>query len=156
MKQMLLLSLLSCLTTLHTDAYSYLNYRKQPTHTKVHRSAVWATHVTIDLHDCTYSKVRSQHEIERFIKKLCSHLGVTRYDDAEFLYHYSGQGYTSGYTATQQANGHTDIAIRVNEENNNVHIDLFSCVPFDPYIIAHKARKFFFAYDMHYYVSYRK
>lgn len=156
MKQSILFSLLVCLITLQAEGYRSHNYRTRTPLTKIGRSSIWATQTTIDLHDCAHSKIRSEHELKRFIHQLCQHLGVTQYDDATLLYHYSGPGYTSGYTATQQANGHTDIAIRVNEATNNVHIDIFSCTPYDPYDVAQQARTFFYAYNMDFKVNYRK
>jgi hypothetical protein len=153
MKELLLLSMLF---SIQPDTSALFDYYDRPTYTKSKQHSTWATHTSIDLHDCSYSVVRSKHEVKRFLRKLCDHLGVTPYGDPEFLYHYSGNGYTAGLSAVQQANGHTDITIRVNESGDNMHIDIFSCKSYDPYDIAHKAQRFFKAYDMTVNVSYRK
>ncbi|MEX0849180.1 MAG: S-adenosylmethionine decarboxylase [Candidatus Dependentiae bacterium] len=152
MKELLLLSMLFAV---ESESRRLIDYYPQPTYSKSKPKA-WATHTSIDLHNCLYSIMRSKHEVKRFLRKLCNHLGVTPYGDPEFLYHYSGNGYTAGLSAVQQANGHTDITIRVNESGDNMHIDVFSCKSYDPYDIADKAQRFFDAYDMTINVSYRK
>ena len=110
----------------------------------------WGTHTSINLYRCSPSTIRSQSEIERFVRNLYSHLGLIRHGRMQFLYNYAGNGYTSGWSGIQQANGHSDIAIRVDELNNDIYLDFFSCAAYDPYDVARRAQDFFLAYDMTY------
>ena len=113
-------------------------------------SSSWATHTSVNLYRCAPSIIRSQTEIERFMRNLCNYLGLTRNGGTQFLYHYAGNGYTSGLSAVQQANGHTDITIRVDELNNDIYLDFFSCMAYNSYEIARRAQDHFIAYDMSY------
>lgn len=113
-------------------------------------NASWGTHTSVTLYNCAPSTVRSKTEIERFIRNLFISLGLTPYGNTQFLYHYAGNGYTSGFSAVHQANGHTDIVIRVDEFNNDMYIDFFSCAPYNSYDLAQRAKQYFDAYTMTY------
>lgn len=131
---------LGALTAAPAGAYAARNTTKY--------SGSWATHTSVNLYRCSPSIIRSKSEIERFMRNLCNYLGLTRNNATQFLYHYAGNGYTSGLSAFQQANGHTDIAIRVDELNNDIYMDFFSCAPYDAYEIARRAQDYFIAFDM--------
>lgn len=132
-----LFSTAACLNTTHINAeQKYTNF--------------WSLQTGITLYRCSSRIIRSQSEIERFMQNICVRMGLTRHDNTSFLYHYAGNGYSSGLSALQHANGHTDIALRVDESTDSVYIDLFSCAPYDPYRIACYAQDFFDAYDMNY------
>lgn len=118
-------------------------------------SSSWGTSTSVNLYRCAPGAIRSKTDIERFMRNLCNHLGLTRHGSAQFLYHSAGNGYTSGLSALQHANGHTDIAIRVDELNNDIYLDFFSCMSYDPYDLARRAQDFFLAYDMSYEVVHR-
>lgn len=118
-------------------------------------SSSWGTNTSVNLYNCAPGSIRSKTDIERFMRNLCNYLGLTRHNSTQFLYHYAGNGYTSGLTAVQQANGHTDITIRVDELNNDIYMDFFSCASYDSYEIARRAQDFFLAYDMTYEVVHR-
>ena len=140
-----LLSLVSCVAI---NAYSYTEPTK-------YYASYWGTHTSINLYRCSPSIMRSQSEIERFIINLFNRLGLVRSGNTQFLYHYAGNGFSSGLSALQQGNGHTDIAIRMDELNNDIYIDFFSCLPYNSYEIAHRAQDFFVAFDMTFETVYR-
>lgn len=125
------------------------------TRTTTKYSSSWGTSTSVNLYHCSPGAIRSQTDIERFIRNLCNYLGLSRHGKTQFLYHYAGNGYTSGLSALQHANGHTDIAIRVDELNNDIYLDFFSCKAYDAYEIARHAQDFFGAYDMSYEVIHR-
>ena len=117
--------------------------------------AYWGIHTSINLYRCSPGIMRSQTDIERFIRTLFTYLGLTRNGNPSFVYHYAGNGYSSGLNAFQQGNAHSDIVVRMDELNNDIYIDFFSCMAYDPYDIARRARDFFYALDMSYEETYR-
>ena len=116
----------------------------------------WGLHTSIDLHDCAYYTIRSQHELQKFVSKLCSFMGVVPVGAPAITVNQAGYGYTRGINITQHANGHTDITIRVDEFDNNVYIDIFSCVLYDAHTIVARAQEFFDAYDATVDIIFRK
>ena len=116
----------------------------------------WGAHTMIDLHKCSYSIVRSTWDMNAFIQRVCSFIGVTQLGSPNTIYHQSGYGYTSGYTAMQHANGHTDIVVRVNEHNDNVFVDVFSCKAYEPHQLANLAQDFFGACEATVDILYRR
>ena len=116
----------------------------------------WGTHTMIDLHKCSYSIVRSTYDMNAFMQRICSFIGVTQLGSPSTIYHQSGYGYTSGYTVMQHANGHTDIVVRVNEHSDNVFIDVFSCKAYEPHQLANLAQDFFGAYEATVDILYRR
>lgn len=147
MKKMVLGLLFSCMAITTT-----LPYRSTPSFKKSH---TWAKHISINLYDCSGSKVRSQAEISRFIRNVCSALNATPLGQPQILFNYAGNGYTSGISAIQLANGHTDIAVRANDLSNDIYIDIFTCIPCDTARLANLAYHFFLALDMDYETNYR-
>lgn len=115
----------------------------------------WATDTSINLYRCSASMIRSQADIERFMRNVCNYLGLTRVGSPQFVYHHAGNGFTSGLSAVQTANGHTSISIHVDELNNDIYLNFFSCAPYDAYEIGRRAQAFFHAHDMSYEVVHR-
>lgn len=110
-------------------------------------SDTWALHTIIDLEACDYHAIRSDVRIKRFMHSACAFIGVTPIGGPISVYHQAGYGYTSGYSYTQHANGHTDITLRIDEYSNTICIDVFSCKFYDPYELVEIARSLFDAYD---------
>jgi hypothetical protein len=63
--------------------------------------------------------------------QICSRLGVQLIGEPSATYHQAGYGYSSGYTITQQATGHTTITLHVDELRGDVYVDLFSAMRYD-------------------------
>lgn len=141
MKNMLMLMILATGNTSLMPAY-----KQRPAET-YSRTRDWATHTIIDLYKCSYFTLRSTRDLDAFMHRVCSFIGVTPLGNASVIYHQSGYGYTSGYTMMQHANGHTDIVVRVNEENDTVFIDICSCKTYNPHQLVNLAQDYFGAYE---------
>lgn len=116
------------------------------TYTRKNYETTWGIHTSINLQQCSRYVTRSTKDMSSFIKQVFSCIGVTPLGAPNTVYHYSGYGYSSGYTMMQHGNGHTDIIIRADETTDNVFIDVFSCKSYDPHHLVNIAQDFFDAY----------
>ena len=142
--------LLILLTHLSVHTYNRPNDRRYA------QTRSWGTHTMIDLHKCAYSIVRSTYDMNALMQRICSFIGVAQLGSPNMIYHQSGYGYTSGYTVMQHANGHTDIVVRVNEHNDSVFVDVFSCKAYDPHQLPNLTQDFFGAYEATVDILYRR
>ncbi len=146
----LLLVLIILLSPLSVQAHNRSNDRRYA------QTRSWATHTMLDLHRCSHSIIRSTWDLDAFMQRVFSFIGVTPLGSPEVIYHQSGYGYSSGYTFMQHGNGHTDIVVRVNEYNNSVFVDVFSCKTYEPHHLARLAQDFFDAYEATVDIFYRR
>ena len=101
----------------------------------------WGMSVHIDLHGCARTLVRDPEALERFIIELCDLIEMRRRGTVDI--DRFGDGDLEGYSAIQKIYDSaistvTPLGVHLEEVENRVFIDIFSCKAFSP----KKAEKF--------------
>lgn len=94
-------------------------------------SRAYALHTVIDLYHCAPHVYTNLYALTSCMGQICSRLGLYLIGEPSATYHQAGNGYSSGYTITQQATAHTTITLHVDELRGDVYVDMFSAMRYD-------------------------
>ncbi|HRV32314.1 MAG TPA: S-adenosylmethionine decarboxylase [Candidatus Paceibacterota bacterium] len=114
----------------------------------------WGLASGIDLHGCNSDYVRSESKIKEFVVALCDLIKMKRFGDCVVV-DFGEDPRVSGFSMTQLIETSLISGHFVNQ-NNDIHLDIFSCKYYDPKIAAEFAANFFQATDYTYYYKIRK
>lgn len=101
----------------------------------------WGLSAAINLHGCDPAKVRDAAYIRRFVRMLCTQIGVKRFGSCRVV-HFGERDEIAGFSMTQLIETSLISGHFVNL-TNDVYLDVFSCKYFDPQLVAQLAKQAF-------------
>lgn len=102
---------------------------------------VWGIATAIDLYDCNPATIRDADAIRRFVIELCELIEMKRFGET-LVVHFGEDEKVAGYSMVQLIETSL-ISAHFANLTNTTYLDVFSCKPYDPDIVAEFARKFF-------------
>lgn len=114
------------------------------------QQAAWGILVSLDLHSCNASTIRSAEKIRQFVAELCKRINVRPFGECTVV-HFGQHDKIAGYSMTQLIETSL-ISGHFANKTNVAYLDVFSCKFFEPETVAEFAKDFFEATDyiMHY------
>ncbi len=110
----------------------------------------WGLLSSIDLRNCNPEKIRSAHEIKRFVVELCERIGMKRFGETVVV-NFGEDERVAGYSMTQLIETSL-ISAHFANATNTTYLDIFSCKYYNPYEAAEWCKEFFEGsdYKLHY------
>ncbi|HDM36124.1 MAG TPA: S-adenosylmethionine decarboxylase [Candidatus Syntrophoarchaeum butanivorans] len=106
----------------------------------------WGLSTSIDLHGCDPQLIRDPEMIKRYIDELCDLIDMKPFGEMEIVY-FGEKNDNGGYSAVQFIETSL-ISAHFVDRTNNGYIDVFSCKPYDPELVAKFSKEFFRADDV--------
>ncbi len=133
----------------HQNMMSYKEIQKEFSNEKA-----WGLLTSLDLHDCSPTKVRSEADIKKYVKELCKLIDAKPFGETVVV-NFGADERIAGFSMTQLIETSLISGHFVNR-NNTIYIDVFSCKAYDPAVVAEFTKKFFEAKDMNTHVIVRR
>ena len=102
---------------------------------------VWGISSSIDIYECDPETIRSADKIRQFVVELCELIEMKRYMDT-LVVHFGEDERVSGFSMVQLIETSL-ISAHFANQTNTTYLDVFSCKPYDPDIVAEFAQSFF-------------
>ena len=115
---------------------------------------VWGISSSIDIYECVPETIRSADKIRQFVVELCELIEMKRYMDT-MVVHFGEDERVTGYSMVQLIETSL-ISAHFANQTNTTYLDVFSCKPYDPDVVAEFARKFFGGKRCVTYVNFRR
>ena len=115
--------------------------RGESTRDRAAREGVWGVAASIDIYECDPEMIRNADEIRRFVAELCDLIEMKRYGDTVVI-HFGEDERVAGYSMTQLIETSL-ISAHFANQTNATYLDVFSCKPYDPELVADFAQRFF-------------
>jgi len=115
---------------------------------------VWGISSSMDIYDCVPETIRSADKIRQFVVELCELIEMKRYMDT-MVVHFGEEERVAGYSMVQLIET-SIISAHFANQTNTTYLDVFSCKPYDPDVVAEFARKFFGGKRCVTYVNFRR
>lgn len=103
--------------------------------------AVWGIASSFDLYNCDPETIRDAAKIKRFVAELCDLIKMKRFGETQVV-HFGEDERVAGYSMVQLIETSL-ISAHFANLTNTTYLDVFSCKPYDPAVVAEFARKFF-------------
>jgi len=102
---------------------------------------VWGIATAIDIYDCDPLTIRDAEAIRTFVVKLCDLIEMKRFGDTQVV-HFGEDEKVAGYSMVQLIETSL-ISAHFANLTNTTYLDVFSCKPYDPEVVAQFARDYF-------------
>jgi S-adenosylmethionine/arginine decarboxylase-like enzyme len=102
---------------------------------------VWGIASAIDIYGCNPGSIRDADLIRRFVVELCDLIEMKRFGETQVV-HFGEDEKVAGYSMVQLIETSL-ISAHFANLSNTVYLDVFSCKPYDPDVVADFALKFF-------------
>ncbi|UCG38360.1 MAG: S-adenosylmethionine decarboxylase [bacterium] len=102
---------------------------------------VWGIATAIDIYDCDPATIRDAEAIRRFVVELCDLIQMKRFGETQVI-HFGEDEKVAGYSMVQLIETSL-ISAHFANLTNTTYLDVFSCKPYDPDVVADFAREFF-------------
>ena len=102
---------------------------------------VWGISSSIDIYDCDPETIRSADKIRQFVVELCELIQMKRYMDT-LVVHFGEDEKVAGFSMVQLIETSL-ISAHFANLTNTTYLDVFSCKPYDPEVVAEFAQEFF-------------
>jgi S-adenosylmethionine/arginine decarboxylase-like enzyme len=102
---------------------------------------VWGMATSVDIYDCDPETIRNADKIRRFVVELCDLIGMKRFGDTQVV-HFGEEERVAGYSMVQLIETSL-ISAHFANQTNTTYLDVFSCKPYDPEVVADFAQDFF-------------
>jgi S-adenosylmethionine/arginine decarboxylase-like enzyme len=102
---------------------------------------VWGISSSIDIYECEPETIRSAEKIRQFVIELCDLIEMKRYMDT-LVVHFGEDEKVAGFSMVQLIETSL-ISAHFANLTNTTYLDVFSCKPYDPEVVAQFAQKFF-------------
>jgi S-adenosylmethionine/arginine decarboxylase-like enzyme len=96
----------------------------------------------LDLHGCSPELIKDGEVIRRYVGELVDLIEMKAYGPLQLEHFGHKSAKTSGFTVAQLIETSL-ISGHFSEERNSAHINVFSCRPFDPYVVWTYSTRFF-------------
>jgi len=101
----------------------------------------WGMLTSLDLKKCNPETIRSAEKIKKYVVELCELIQMKRFGECTVVYFGQDES-VAGFSMTQLIETSL-ISGHFANLTNNSYIDIFSCKPYDPNIVAEFTKKFF-------------
>ncbi len=102
---------------------------------------VWGIATAIDIYDCDPATIRDADAIRRFVVELCDLIEMKRFGETQVV-HFGEDEKVAGYSMVQLIETSL-ISAHFANLTNTTYLDVFSCKPYDPDVVADFARNYF-------------
>ncbi|KPK48027.1 MAG: S-adenosylmethionine decarboxylase [Planctomycetes bacterium SM23_25] len=103
--------------------------------------SAWGIATSIDIYNCDPQTIRSAEMIRRFVVELCDLIEMKRYGETVIV-HFGEDEKVAGYSMMQLIETSL-ISAHFANLANTAYLDVFSCKPYDPGVVADFAQRFF-------------
>jgi S-adenosylmethionine/arginine decarboxylase-like enzyme len=103
--------------------------------------SAWGIASSFDIYNCDPEAIRSAEEIQRFVVELCDLIEMKRFGETKIV-NFGEDERVAGYSMVQLIETSL-ISAHFANMTNAVYLDVFSCKPYDPEIVADFAKRFF-------------
>jgi len=101
----------------------------------------WGMLTSLDLKKCNPQTIRSAEKIKQYVIELCELIEMKRFGECAVV-HFGEDEAVAGFSMTQLIETSL-ISGHFANLTNNSYIDIFSCKPYDPNVVAEFTKKFF-------------
>lgn len=105
------------------------------------RLSVWGIASSIDIYDCNPDTIRDADKISQFVVELCDLIEMKRFGETVVV-NFGEDEKVAGYSMTQLIETSL-ISAHFANLTNATYLDVFSCKPYDPEVVADFAQEFF-------------
>ena len=105
------------------------------------RQSVWGVASSIDIYNCHPETIRDADRIRQFVVELCDLIQMKRFGETQVI-HFGEDERVAGFSMVQLIETSL-ISAHFANQTNTTYLDVFSCRPYDPEIVADFAQKFF-------------
>ena len=102
---------------------------------------VWGIASSVDVYDCDPATIRDADEIRRFVAELCDLIEMKRFQETHVV-HFGEDEKVAGFSMVQLIETSL-ISGHFANLTNTAYLDVFSCKPYDPEVVAAFAKDFF-------------
>ena len=103
--------------------------------------AAWGIATSIDVYGCDPESIRSADMIRQFVVELCELIGMKRFGETQIV-HFGEDGRVAGYSMVQLIETSL-ISAHFANQTNTAYLDVFSCRPYNPEVVADFTQEFF-------------
>ena len=115
--------------------------RGKPMMEEAEAKGVWGIAASIDIYDCDPGTIRDSDAIRQFVAELCDLIEMKRFGETQVV-HFGEDERVAGFSMTQLIETSL-ISAHFANQTNAVYLDVFSCKPYDPDVVAEFAQRFF-------------
>ncbi len=102
---------------------------------------VWGIASGIDIYGCNPETIRNAEKIRQFVIELCDLIEMKRFQDT-IVVNFGEDERVAGFSMVQLIETSL-ISAHFANLSNTAYLDVFSCKPYDPEVVADFARKYF-------------
>ena len=103
--------------------------------------SAWGIASSFDIYNCDPEAIRSAEKIQQFVVELCDLIEMKRFGETTIV-NFGEDERVAGYSMVQLIETSL-ISAHFANMTNAVYLDVFSCKPYDPEIVADFAKRFF-------------
>jgi S-adenosylmethionine/arginine decarboxylase-like enzyme len=107
---------------------------------------VWGIASSFDIYDCNPETIRDADKIKRFVIELCDLIEMKRFQDT-LVVNFGEDERVAGFSMVQLIETSL-ISAHFANLTNTTYLDVFSCKPYDPEVVADFAKRFFGGADI--------
>jgi len=105
------------------------------------QQSAWGIASSFDIYNCDPDTIRSAERIQQFVVELCDLIEMKRFGETTVV-NFGENERVAGYSMMQLIETSL-ISAHFANKTNTVYLDVFSCKPYDPDIVADFAQRFF-------------
>jgi S-adenosylmethionine/arginine decarboxylase-like enzyme len=103
---------------------------------------VWGYHLSLDLGGCDKTRITDREHLVAWVKHLVAAIDMKAYGEPECVHFAEHDPGKAGYTLTQLIET-SNICGHFVDATGEAYIDVFSCKPFDPDVVAEVCAEWF-------------
>ena len=105
------------------------------------KQSAWGIASSFDIYNCDPDTIRSSERIQQFVVELCDLIEMKRFGETTVV-NFGEDERVAGYSMVQLIETSL-ISAHFANMTNTVYLDVFSCKPYEPAIVADFAQRFF-------------
>ena len=105
------------------------------------KQSAWGVASSFDIYNCDQEAIRNADKIQQFVIELCDLIEMKRFGETVIV-NFGEDERVAGYSMVQLIETSL-ISAHFANLTNAVYLDVFSCKPYDPEIVAEFAQRFF-------------
>jgi S-adenosylmethionine/arginine decarboxylase-like enzyme len=102
---------------------------------------VWGIASSFDIYDCNPETIRDADKIKQFVIELCDLIEMKRFQDT-LVVNFGEDERVAGFSMVQLIETSL-ISAHFANLTNTTYLDVFSCKPYDPEVVADFAKQYF-------------
>jgi S-adenosylmethionine/arginine decarboxylase-like enzyme len=107
---------------------------------------VWGIASSFDIYHCNPETIRDADKIKQFVIELCDLIEMKRFQDT-LVVNFGEDERVAGFSMVQLIETSL-ISAHFANLSNTTYLDVFSCKPYDPEVVADFAKRFFGGSDI--------